>query len=90
MHERLEGRGQLENWERPEKKIPVEYVFDVTTDILARPGFPPVATRRRSEGRIQTLAGESITKGYYRLFAQDGEILKVQNIGLDHWAILAS
>jgi hypothetical protein len=90
MHERLEGRGQLESWERPEKKIPVEYLFDITTDILARPGFPAVATRKHSKGSIHAISGESISQGYHRLFAEDGEILKVQNVGLDYWAILAS
>jgi hypothetical protein len=89
MRERIEGRGQLESWERPEKKIPVEYVFDIITDVLARPGFPPVATKKHSEGRIHSVAGESITQGYYRLFAEDGEILKVQNVGLDYWSISA-
>jgi hypothetical protein len=87
MHEKIEGHGQLENWERPERKIPVSYAFDLTTEILDSEGL---AVRRNSMGRIQALTGESIAEGYYRLFGSDGEILKVKNLGLGQWGILAS
>ena len=88
--EKMEGRGQLETWENPEKRIPVAYTFDITTEILARPGFPHVVTRRNSIGKIRGLAGEAIAEGYYRLVASDGEILRIQNVGLGQWVILAS
>ncbi len=87
MHEKVEGRGQLESWERPEKKIPVSYMFDISTEILDSEGL---AVRRDSMGKIEALTGESIAEGYYRLFASDGEILKVKNVTLGHWVILAS
>ncbi len=56
MYEKIEGRGQLESRERPEKKIPVSYAFEITTDILARPGFPRAATRKDSIGKIDALS----------------------------------
>ena len=80
MHEKVEGRGQLEGWERPEKKIPVSYMFDISTEILDSEGL---AVRRDSMGKIEALTGESIAEGYYRLFASDGEILKVKTVSSD-------
>lgn len=90
MHETIEGCGQLENWESPEKRIPVSYRFDITTDLVDSPGLPRVAARRHSIGKINSLTGEPLTAGYHRLLASDGEILKVKNVGLAHWVILAS
>jgi hypothetical protein len=90
MYETIQGQGQLESWDRPEKKIPVSYRFDITTNILERPGFPRVATHRDSRGTVRSLSGESLSQGEYRLFASNGEVLKVQNIGLEEWVILAS
>jgi hypothetical protein len=86
--EKKEGRGQLESWDRPDKKLPVAYAFDITTDIVARPGVPRVAARSHSMGKITALTGESIAEGSYQLFASDGEILKVKNVGLGQWVIL--
>jgi len=88
--ETLEGQGQLESWEHPENRIAVEYRFDITTEILERPGFPRVATRRHSSGTVRAITGESLSEGYFRLVGSDGEILKVKNMGLAMWAILAS
>jgi len=90
MNERIQGRGELESWESPGNRSQVDYVFDITTDFLSRPGFPRVATRKHSMGKITTLTGEAIASGYYRLFASDGEILKVENLGMGEWVILAS
>lgn len=90
MREIIEGHGQLESWERPEAKLPVSYVFEITTEFFERPGFPRVAARKHSIGKIGALTGEILAEGYYRLLASDGEILKVQNVGLGQWVILAS
>jgi hypothetical protein len=89
MIDKIQGQGQLETWDQPEKKISVAYRFEITTDVLARPGFPRVATRKHSTGNVSTLTGQSIGPGYYRLYASDGEVLKVQNLG-GQWMILAS
>ena len=87
MHENIEGHGQLEDREHPEKRIPVSYTFDITTEILDSEGL---AVRKDSIGKIRALTGESIPEGYYWLFASDGEILKVKNVALGPWVILAS
>jgi len=91
MLEAIEGRGKLEDWDVPKVQMPVVYRFQIRTEILNRAGFPPVAARKHSIGLVQTLSGDCISgEGYYRLFAEDGEILKVQNVGLGQWVILAS
>jgi hypothetical protein len=90
LHERIEGQGQLENWDQPGNKFSVDYEFDITTEILEKPGLPPVGTRKHSRGNVSSSTREFIEQGYYRLYASDGEILRVQNVGLDLWVILAS
>jgi len=89
LHDRIEGQGQLENWERPDKKTPVSYHFDITTEVLERPGFPRVVARKHSIGSVRTISGVPIAEGEYRLFAEDSEILKVKNL-FGQWVILAS
>lgn len=89
MRETLEGRGQLEAWVNPVQKHEVDYHFEITTDIVERPGFPKVAARKHAHGTVISTVGKSFAEGEYRLFAQDGEILKVKNLGLA-WTILAS
>jgi hypothetical protein len=88
MQEEVEGVGQLEKWEHPDKKHEVQYQFRISTEIIARPGFPPM-TERRSKGTVQSVAGELLPEGEYRLYT-DEEILKVKNAGLGIWVILAS
>jgi hypothetical protein len=85
----LEGSGQLERWDRPEKRHPVRYRFTTTSEILEKPGFPRVVVARHSSGDIVSDVGEHFPEGEYRLFAEDGEVLKVKNLGIV-WAILAS
>jgi hypothetical protein len=90
MHERIEGRGRLETVEPPEKVWQVSYRFDITTNVVRRSGFPPVAGHRDSRGTVQSLDGKPIPEGVYRLHAEGDEILRVQNVGLETWVILAS
>jgi hypothetical protein len=87
LKERIEGQGELESWERPVERFPVRFAFEITTDILERPGFPRVAAQKHGIGTVKLLAGKSVGDGYYRLHAADGEILKVQNVGFC-WVIL--
>lgn len=89
MHEPLEGQGELERWERPGDRFPVEYFFDIVTEVRDRPGFPSATARSHSSGRVTALSGKPLSEGYYRLFASDGEILKVKNLGFGGWVILA-
>ncbi len=85
----LEGRGRLEGWDNPNGNIEVAYKFQISTSILARSGFPRVATRRHAEGVVHGMRNELIQPGYYRLFSSDGEVVKVQNLG-GEWTILGS
>ena len=54
MLETIEGRGKLEDWDVPKVQMPVVYRFQIRTEILSRPGFPPVAARKHSIGLVQT------------------------------------
>jgi len=90
MRERLEGQGEIESWDHPQTRLAVTYVFDITSDVVERPGFPRVVASRHSTGQVRALKGESIAEGFYQLFASDGEILKIKNLGLGKWVILAS
>ena len=86
MNDRIEGQGRLETIEPPEKVWQVKYRFDTTTNVVRRSGFPAVAGR--STGTIQSLDGKQIPEGEYHLHADDGEIIRVQNLGLGEWTIL--
>jgi hypothetical protein len=90
MHETLEGQGELENLEHPDKKWAVRYLFDIRTETtVERPGLPSWATRKHSTGSVRPLVvGKAFPLGYYRLYTADGEILRVKNLG-QAWAILA-
>jgi hypothetical protein len=87
LKEKIEGLGELESWEGGDR-FPVKYAFEIKTDVLEWPGFPRVATRRRSSGYVQAISGKFITEGCYGLLASDGETLKVENVGLGEWVIL--
>lgn len=89
MQEILEGVGQLEQWEHPDRKHEVRFRFKITTEILQRAGFPPVVTKRYSQGAVESTVSDVFPEGEYRLYT-DAEVLKVKNSGFGHWAILAS
>jgi hypothetical protein len=90
MHERIEGKGRLETITPPEKVWQVSYRFDITTNIVRKPGFPEVAGRRDSTGKVSSFDGKPIPEGDYHLHAEGGEILRVQNVGMGTWTILPS
>ena len=87
MEEKLAGRGKLEDWDKPTKQFDVDYSFTITTAPCVRPGFP-LTTRRSSVGKVQSLAGEFIAEGTYRLFRSGGETLKIGHPGLGIWGVL--
>jgi len=88
LHERIEGIGELESWENPQERVLVCFSFDITTEILERPRFSRIETRRHSLGIVCALSGKTPGSGYYRLIRPKCT-LKVQNLGLDQWVILA-
>jgi hypothetical protein len=89
LRERIEGKGRLETIAPPEKVWQVNYRFDITTNIVEKPGFSRVASRRDSTGTVSSLDGKAIPEGEYQLHTDD-EILRVQNTGFGEWVILAS
>ena len=90
MHETLEGQGELEDLEHPDKKWAVRYLFDIRTETtVERPSLPSWAIRKHSTGYVRPLVGGAFPLGYYRLYTSDGEILRVKNLG-QAWPILAS
>ena len=62
------------------------YHFDIVTEVVARPGFPRVASHSSSRGDVRAVDGRSIPSGHYDLHTED-EILHVKNLGV--WVILS-
>lgn len=60
---------------------PVAYAFECTTEILRRPGFPPVPGRRECKGQVRSLTGYPLPLGIYRLTLANKEEWRVQNDG---------
>lgn len=82
MTEALEGRGTLRQ-AVPPAQWSVEYGFEATTNLGTSGGF-----RLHHSGTVNALNGETIPLGGYQLEAQDGKILRVENLGVK-WIILA-
>jgi len=89
LHDTLKGKGRLVSGDKPPTEYQVEYEFHILTRIVERPGLPRVASQRSSTGVVRSTDGKAIPEGYYRLYAEDGEVLRVKNLGTT-WAILAS
>ena len=90
MVETLEGEGILTSLENPEHGWRVNYNFSITTETVTvtTPGFPPVGSHLKARGTVVSLNGQAIPDGTYQLDAEDGEILRVKNMG-GLWAIIA-
>jgi hypothetical protein len=88
LHEQIEGIGELESLENPQERVLVCFSFDITIELPEHPSFSPAAPKQRSIGIVCALSGKTPGNGYYRLIAPK-ETLKVQNLGLDQWVILA-
>jgi len=88
MREEIEGRGELESWDSPGKRLQVSYKFVFSPVLITNRGVGRVAARTDSKGWVKSLNGEAIPNGEYRLYA-GGEILKVENTGFGEWVVLA-
>ena len=88
LHKRFEGIGELESWETPQERVLVGFSFDITIELPEHPSFSPVATKQHSIGIVCALSGKTPGNGYYRLIVPK-KTVKVQNLGLDQWVILA-
>jgi hypothetical protein len=90
MIDTIEGEGRLESIREPGKVWRVAYRFDITTTVQRKSGVAgaTVVTRRDSRGWVRSLDGSPIPQGEYTLYAEDGEILRVDYF--DVWAIVGS
>jgi hypothetical protein len=88
MIEVLNGTGILRTLVPPPTEWHVRYNFDIRTDIIQRPGFPSVHGHSEGRGTVADIDGELIPQGTFELTAEDGEILRVKNLGIV-WAIIS-
>jgi hypothetical protein len=90
MVETIKGKGRLESIREPGEVREVEYHFDITTTVQRKSGVAVAAviTKRDSNGWARSLDGSPIPQGEYTLYAEDGEILRVDYF--DVWAIVPS
>jgi hypothetical protein len=83
MQETLEGTGKLRRIGFPLLEVEVTYRIEITTHVTHQPGFPTI-TRKSSQGVVRAIANEHLPQGHYELETQDGETVKLQNIGTWH------
>jgi len=88
VHELREGKGRLKTIEPPQREFDVRFRFNIYTEITI-PGSHGVGARFRSDGTVESIDGRDIPVGTYQLEADDGEILRVKNVGLNGWVIVA-
>jgi hypothetical protein len=89
MNETLRGTGKLSSLGTPPKEWTVRYNFSIVTRVVERPGFPRVAAHSSSNGKVSDTNDEVIPQGVFQLEAEDGEILRVKNLGFGTWVIVA-
>jgi hypothetical protein len=63
MREVLQGIGQLENWEQPDRQREVSYRFLIITDIIETPEYPRVASKMHTQGIVKATTGEVLPEG---------------------------
>jgi hypothetical protein len=88
-HDVFEGRGRLRLAGSPTVEFDVEYRFDIFSETVRWPGFPPADGDRTSRGQIRRLNNEPLPEGVHELRAEDGQTYRVKNLGFV-WAILSS
>jgi hypothetical protein len=86
----IKGTGTLRTTSGTPAEWKVTYQFAFQANIVKRPGFPHVAAKIDNEGKVTAPNGDFIPEGLFRLTAEDGEILDVQNVGLGTWTIFSS
>ncbi len=90
MLETIEGQGRLETVDPPEKVWLVTYRFDITTNIVRKPGIAAIAVGKSdSRGTVTSVDDKPIPVGTYMLRANDGTVMRVENLG-DTWTLLSS
>jgi hypothetical protein len=90
LREQVEGTGQLEKWDHPDGQDEVIYSFDIETDTVETRREPRVGVDLQGRGTVRSTTGKLLPKDIYRLYCADGEIMRVQNLGMGIWTILSS
>jgi hypothetical protein len=88
MNEVLDGVGILQTIGLPPTEWRVRYHFDIRTKIISKAGFPPVRGHSQGRGTVTDMGGTFLPEDTFELTAEDGEILRVKNLG-GIWAIIA-
>jgi len=84
----VNGEGRLVSLQWPRREWRVAFRFQIQTTTINRPGFPQVAALGETTGRVEDLAGDLLPEGDYDLYADDGTVLRVSNVGMNEWAIV--
>ena len=85
----LEGTGKLRSNGTPPLEFDVTYRFDITMSVVTHVGMAGMASgRRKSQGVITSVTNEFIPGGHYQLETENGETLRVNNLGINHWHII--
>jgi hypothetical protein len=45
--------------------------------------------KSHTDGSVSAVNGDFLPEGYFQLTAQDGEIMRIQNVGFATWKILS-
>jgi len=88
MDERLKGTGKLTWLGPPSKEWTVHYNFSIILR-LESSNLPRAAAHSTSNGAVWDTNDEVIPQGIFQLEAEDGEILRVKNLGFNTWVIVA-
>ena len=79
----------LRMWGTRLEFVPVNYHFDVYTNVIRMFGFPPTDGQRRIEGVIHGQDNQVFNEGDHELVMEDGRKFRVHNI-MGSWHILAN
>jgi hypothetical protein len=88
--QRTEGNGKLRGIRTPMTEFDVLYEFTIVEHVIRRPGFPPAPGHTDTGGTVRSINGQFIPEGIYQLETEDGQSLRVTNLGLGEWRVLAS
>ena len=87
--ELLRGSGSLRSVDgSTSTEVTFEFVV-IDTPRPQRPGFPYAPSKKSGTGRIASLAGRTFADGNYQLQTSEGQVFRVQKLGLD-WHILST
>lgn len=84
----FDGEGRLVSLQLSRREWRVAFRFQIQTTTIHRPGSPQVAAAGETTGRVEDLAGDFLPEGDYDLYADDGTVLRVSNVGMNEWTVV--